>query len=64
MRGKENKEETKEKKVKKKIKNRIKINKKIKHEKIIFFLSIYLGYIWILESMEERKKMLRKIVFS
>ena len=58
MREKENKEE------KKSEKNRIKINKKIKHEKIIFFLSIYLGYIWILESMEERKKMLRKIFFS
>ena len=34
----------------------LKLIKKSNTRKSFFFLSIYLGYIWILESMEERKK--------
>ena len=60
MREKENKEEKKV----KKIKNRIKINKKIKHEKIIFFYQ----FTWVTFGSQKvwrkEKKMLRKIVFS
>ena len=39
------------------------VSSKLTWISIIFFFIIILGYVWLLESIKEREKMLRKIIF-